>query len=119
MISLWGEKIFIPQIQLILQQQLGFPISLRVVDRGVSLNEDPQINREQHTLHFEIFGDGLDTEEKRLNAQAVLLTVLNETYYSLPELLEAQKLILTTTASQTSPDDLIKSWKIQRPERES
>lgn len=110
MISLWGEKIFIPQIQGILQKELGKPIIMRT---GYKTIKNTELDREQIVLDFDIYSADFMEDENASTAKESLLKVLIETYSPIQELLNAEKLVININSSTDTPKDLIKAWQVR------
>ncbi len=111
MISLWGEKIFVPQIQQILQTELGRPIIMRTAYKTV---KSAELSREQVVLDFDIYSSDFSDAKNSEDAKKRLLEVLIKTYDPIQELLNAGKLVININSSTDTPKDLIKAWKIIR-----
>ena len=62
MISLWGHKIYVPQMHAILENDMGFPIGL---EAGSATIKDANSENERIILSINVYSEGLENEQAK------------------------------------------------------
>lgn len=108
MISLWGHKIYAPQIHDMLADKLQYPINIEVGSDTIPTNDD----REQIVLTMNVYSERFIDPKEVDTAQIKMYEVLETAIDGIQGMVESGKLKVVTHFDHTAPPDIIKDWRI-------
>lgn len=112
MISVWGHKIFAPQIHDVLEKELGFPVAMDISYDTIQVETGEQIVLDI-ILSSQEFGDDSKIEQ----AGEELDTALTMTIPAIQEFIDGHKLSVNVSFAQEAAPNFKKAWRIRRGQR--
>ena len=109
MISVWGHKIFAPQIQSVLDKDLGFPVALDVSYDTIQVETGEQIVLDI-IISSQEFVDDFNIEQ----AGEKLNTALTMTIPAIQDFIDGHKLSVNVSFAQESAPNFKKAWRIRK-----